>query len=122
MEPDGNVIPIDSSLSKQFGIADGKPFTITVLKRKNEPAAVVLKLVSFKDVNPRPELSGIGQQAGINYLTFYYDAAGFTSMLEKTKSQPYFVSGPVSTEYYQVFYLKDPDGIILEMFGPPASK
>ena len=74
---------LSSEWSKEAGAANGKPFSVKMFKMVDEDAATVLKLAYFDKVEPRPEQSGVDENAGVNYLTFNYSKANFKQAVSR---------------------------------------
>lgn len=74
---------LSSEWSKEAGAANGKPFSVKMFKMVDEDAATVLKLAYFDKVEPRPEQSGVDENAGVNYLTLNYSKANFKQAVSR---------------------------------------
>lgn len=111
---------LDQTWAQDAGASNGKPFSVKMLKQKNRPSATVLKLAYFDQMRKRPEQSGVDVQSGVNYLTFSYDAEGFEALMGRLEKAGIERLGMVERDRYRLFFVKDPDGIFIEFFGPPA--
>ena len=110
---------LDEAWSDEAGAANGKPFTVKMLKQKNLPSATTLKLAYFATMDKRPDMSGIDVHSGVNYLTFRYTLEGFNEIVDNLKKAGIAMTGWVKRDNYQLFFIKDPDGIFVEIIGPP---
>lgn len=111
---------LDEQWSKDAGASGGKPFAVKMFKTVDQPTATVLKLAYFEKglVKKRPAQKGIHSYAGVNYLTFYF--ANLDEIAESAKVAGVEMTGWVRRENYQLFFLRDPDGVFVEIVGPPA--
>lgn len=110
---------LDEAWSDEAGAANGKPFSVKVLKQKNLPTATTLKLAYFEKTKKQPDLSGIDVQSGVNYVTFRYNLEEFNGIVKKVQDAGIKMTGWVKRDNYQLFFIKDPDGIFVEIIGPP---
>lgn len=118
MTPAGG-FSLDEQWSDDAGAANGKPFSVKLFKLVDSPTATVLKLAYFDSMEPRPAQQGIDEFAGVNYLTLYYDAEGFSAAVARVQEAEIEMTGWVKRETYQLFFIKDPDGVFVEIVGPP---
>ncbi len=110
---------LDEKWADDAGASNGRPFSVKMLKQKNLPSATILKLAYFEKMEKKPEMSGVDVQAGVNYLTFSYDAKGFEEIVDRIEKAGIEKMGWVSRDRYRLFFIKDPDGVFVEIFGPP---
>lgn len=104
--------------SNDAGAAHGRPFSVKTFKMVDGPSSTVLKLAYFDSVPARPEQSGMDSYAGVNYITLSYNAEGFKAVVERLKKNEIPIEGWVKRESYQLLFIKDPDGVYLELIGP----
>ena len=103
--------------SEEAGAANGRPFGVKMFKMVDAKTATILKLAYFEDINPRPAASGVDSNAGVNYLTFNFtDLQGVVERLEKAGIEKL---GWVKREQYQLIFVRDPDGVFIELVAPP---
>lgn len=112
---------LDEAWSDEAGAAGGKPFSVKVLKQKNLPTATTLKLAYFKKTKKQADMSGIDVQSGVNYLTFRYTLEEFNQIVKNVQNAGIKMTGWVKRDNYQLFFIKDPDGVFVEIIGPPES-
>ena len=105
--------------SKQAGAANGKPFSVKMFKMTDNNTATILKLAYFDRVAPRPSQSGVDANAGVNYLTFNYSREDFEQAVNRLKEANIKILGWVKREGYQLLFVRDPDGVFIELVGPP---
>ena len=110
---------LDAQWAVEAGASNGKPFSVKMLKQKNLPSATILKLAYFESMDKKPEMSGVDVQAGVNYLTFSYSADDFEAVIERIEAAGIEKMGWVSRDRYRLFFIKDPNGVFVELFGPP---
>lgn len=112
---------LDEQWSKDAKASEGLPFSVKMFKSANEPTATVLKLAYFEKgvVKKRPAQKSIKSFAGVNYLTFYFEEVD--SIAARAKAAGIEIVGWVKREKYQLFFIRDPDGVFVEIIGPPAS-
>jgi len=110
---------LDEAWSKDAGVANGKPFSVKMFKMVDAPSATILKLAYFETMEDRPNQSGVDQSAGVNYLTLHYSTEEFYQVVERVKRAEIEVLGWVKRESYQLVFIKDPDGLFVELVGPP---
>lgn len=118
MTPTGG-FSLDEAWSDEAGAANGKPFSVKLFKLVDSPTATVLKLAYFDEVDSRPTQNGINDFAGVNYLTLYYSAEGFADAVKRVQDAGIEMTGWVKRETYQLFFINDPDGVYVELVGPP---
>lgn len=118
MKPAGS-FDLSSEWSKEAGAANGLPFSVKMFKMVDKDAATILKLAYFDEVEPRPKQTGVNEHAGVNYLTFNYTKAKFQKVVSRLEEANIKRLGWVKRESYQLIFIKDPDGIFIELVGPP---
>lgn len=111
---------LDEQWAEDAGASNGKPFSVKMLKQKNLPSATILKLAYFDQMDKKPNMSGLDVNAGVNYLTFSYGSDDFDAVVKRIEAAGIEKFGWVSRDRYQLFFIKDPDGVFVELFGPPA--
>lgn len=110
---------LDEKWADDAGASNGKPFSVKMLKQKNLPSATILKLAFFDQMDKKPDMSGVDVNAGVNYLTFSYGADDFEAVVKRIEAAGIKKMGWVSRDRYRLFFIKDPDGVFVELFGPP---
>ncbi|MDW3194667.1 MAG: VOC family protein [Cytophagales bacterium] len=110
---------LDEKWADDAGASNGKPFSVKMLKQKNLPSATILKLAYFDQMDKKPDMSGVDVNAGVNYLTFSYGADDFEAVVKRIEAAGIEKMGWVSRDRYRLFFIKDPDGVFVELFGPP---
>ena len=119
MVPSGS-FDLSSEWSDEAGAANGKPFSVKMFKSVNNNTATLLKLAYFDTVGPRPDQSGIDDTAGgVNYLTFNYSLKEFKEVVKRLEAANIERLGWVKREAYQLIFIKDPDGVFVELVAPP---
>lgn len=111
---------INEDFSKRSGLANGKPFAVTVLKLENSPDANEWKLISFgKKANGPKKSKFIQDDAGMQYITI--NVKTLKPVMERLKKQNVTFLGSTPTELNKTSHLllvQDPDGNFLEIIGP----
>ena len=120
MVPAGS-FDLDSEWSDEAGAANGRPFSVKMFKMVDRNTATILKLAHFDNVDPRPDQSGIEAYAGVNYLTFNYSYEGFQQAVNRIEAANIKMLGWVKRKGYQLLFIKDPDGVFVELVGPPEN-
>ncbi|MBC2837829.1 VOC family protein [Robiginitalea sp. SC105] len=118
MHPTGG-FDLDAAWSRDAGAAGGKPFSVRTFKMQETPSATVLKLAYFDSVPERPEQEGVSSYAGVNYITLHY--RDLESVLGRVAAAGVPILGEVNTSSYRLVFIRDPDGVFLELVGPPKS-
>jgi len=120
MVPAGS-FALTSEWSNEAGAANGKPFTVKMYKMVNSHTATILKLAYFAKTEARPEQSGIDETAGVNYLTFNYSLPNFKKVVNRLKEANIKRLGWVKRDQYQLLFVRDPDGVFVELVAPPEN-
>ena len=110
---------LDEAWSREAGAANGKPFSVKVFKMRDADTATMIKLAYFEETPKSPELSGINERSGMNYLTLYYSADDFRGLLDRLQKYGVKKTGWVKRPNYQLLFVRDPDGNFVELIGPP---
>ncbi len=110
---------LDEPWSKEAGVASGKPFSVKLFKMKDLPSATVLKLAYFDKTEKSVDKQAINLSSGVNYITLYYSAEEFQQVIDRIVAADIKKMGWVKKDSYQLFFIKDPDGIFIEIVGPP---
>ena len=116
MVPAGS-FSLDETWSNEAGAANGKPFSVKMFKMVDGPSATILKLAYFEDMDDRPSQDGVNSYAGVNYLTFHY--SDLSEVAKRAENAGYKRTGWVKRDGYQLFFIRDPDGVFIELVGPP---
>ncbi len=99
--------------AQEAGMSENRPFAVKVFKMRNTNTATMLKLAYFDEVKASEDSKGIGQNAGVNYITFYLDE--LKGVKERIKNAGIAVIGEVEREAYKLVIVRDPDGIFVEL-------
>lgn len=116
MVPSGQ-FSLDETWSKEAGAANDKPFSVKMFKLQNKNTATTLKLAYFNETDQRPESKGVDTYAGVNYLTLYYE--NIYEVIDRVDQAGIPRLGWVKREGYQLVFIQDPDGVYIEIVGPP---
>ena len=108
---------LDKTWSEEAGAAGGKPFSVKMFKLQNRKSATILKLAYFDETAPRPQATGVDSHAGVNYLTLHYD--NIHEVMKRVDKAGIATLGWVKREGYQLAFIRDPDGMFIEIVGPP---
>ena len=99
------------------GAAGGRPFSVKQFSLGDGPEATLLKLAYFDSSEPRPPQDGLDTPAGVNYLTLSYpDLRPVVARLRQAGSP---ILGYLRRDGYQLVFTRDPDGLFIELVGPP---
>ena len=107
---------LTSAWSDEAGMAGGKPFSVKMFKMNSSPSATILKLAWFEETETRANMTDVGLTSGVNYLTLHYN--DLAEVEKRVKDAGIDIVGRVAGEGYQLFIIKDPDGIYIELVGP----
>ncbi len=118
MTPTGS-FDLSPEWSSEAGAANGKPFSVKMFKMVDRDEATILKLAYFDQVEARPQQSGVDAHAGVNYLTFNFTSTAFQQVANRLEKANIEKLGWVKRESYQLIFVKDPDGVFVELVGPP---
>lgn len=110
---------LDEPWSQDAGVANGKPFSVKVFKMKDRSSATVLKLAYFDNTEKSVEKQAINTRSGVNYMTLHYSAEEFKQVTERIAAAAIKKWGWVKRDSYQLFFIQDPDGLFVEIVGPP---
>ena len=115
-----NPLQISKKDSEGAGFAGNQPFKIYFYEMVNATSATNLKMICF-DTPPGEHMpTGIEKQSGVNYLTFNLDGQGYAAVVRRINKMDYPKLGSLSTDNFQATYIQDPNGVFLELLGPPA--
>ncbi len=111
---------VDGPFGKASGLTAGLPFSVTVLKLKDEPDAAQFKLMSFEKDAKTPKSAHIEDALGMQYVTLMVaDLTPFVARI-KTAGVPFLGQTPVplgdSGNHFVL--VRDPDGTFIELIGP----
>ena len=104
---------LDEQWSKEAGAASEKPFSVKMFKMKNKASATTLKPAYFEKTKKQKARDGIDKLSGVNYLTFSY--ASLDPVIQRIENAGIEIIGDVKRETYRIIFIKDPDGIYVEM-------
>ena len=116
MKPVGS-FELSPEWSVEAGAANGHSFSVKMFKLVDGKSATILKLVYFDEMEPRPKQSGVDTNAGVNYLTFHY--TDFQNVVKRLEEAHIEKLGWVKRDQYQLIFIRDPDGLFIELVGPP---
>lgn len=116
MDPAGS-FSLDTQWSKEAGAADNLPFSVKMFRMKGGEGTTKLKLAYFEKTKKRPKQSGVNDYAGVNYLTLNFSDLG--PVLKRIEEAGIETLGWVKRENYQLVFIRDPDGVFVELVGPP---
>ncbi len=116
MAPAGS-FALDTAWSREAGAASGRPFSVRQFRLGDGAGATVLKLAYFGGSQARPPQEGLDSPAGVNYLTLTYPELG--PVVERVKKAGIPILGTVRRHSYQLVFIRDPDGLFVELVGPP---
>lgn len=116
MVPAGS-FSLSEEWSKDAGAANNKPFSVKMFKMVDKNSATVLKLAYFESTKKAPLKTGVDQISGVNYLTFYYN--NLDDVVTRIKAAGIEIVGWVKEINYQLVFIRDPDGVFVELVGPP---
>lgn len=116
MQPAGS-FSLDTTWSREAGAAGGKPFSVKMFRLGKGPGATLLKLAYFEATSPRPPQEGLDTPSGVNYLTLAY--RDLQPVVDRLNEAGVPVLGYVRRESYQLVFVRDPDGLFIELAGPP---
>jgi len=115
MIPSGS-FELSAKWSEEAGAANDRPFSVKMFKMVNRKTATILKLAYFDNTMPRPKQLGVDTNAGVNYLTFHY--TDFTEVVKRLEKAKIEKLGWVKRDQYQLIFIRDPDGVFIELVGP----
>ena len=104
---------LDEQWSKEAGAANNKPFSVKMFKMKDQPSATILKLAYFDKTAKGKQTKGIDVNAGVNYLTFSYKE--LAPVINRINSAGIEIVGDVERDGYWIIFIRDPDGIFIEL-------
>lgn len=108
---------LDTAWSREAGAASGRPFSVRQFRLGEGSGATLLKLAYFKASEPRPSQEGLDTPAGVNYLTLAYPE--LEPVVARLREAGVPILGHVRREGYQLVFIRDPDGLFIELVGPP---
>jgi catechol 2,3-dioxygenase-like lactoylglutathione lyase family enzyme len=111
---------VDADFAKASGLTAGLPFSVTVLKLKDQPSASQFKLMSFEKDARTPRSAHIEDALGVQYITL--NVTNLSPFVERIKAAgvPFLGKTPIplgETGNHFVF-VQDPDGTFIELIGP----
>ena len=110
---------LDEQWSKEAGAANNKAFSVKQFKLQDKPSGTIVKLAYFKDAPKTAKKSGINSSTGVNYITLYYTAEAFQKTISRIKEAQIEIVGWVKRDTYQLVFVRDPDGVFVELVAPP---
>ena len=116
MQAAGN-FSLDTVWSREAGAAGGRPFSVRQFRLGDGPGATLLKLAYFEASEPRPPQEGLDTPVGVNYLTLAYPE--LAPVVARLREAGVPILGHVKREGYQLIFVRDPDGLFIELVGPP---
>lgn len=107
---------LDEAWADQAGMGNGKALSVKMYRLGEGPGAAALKLAYFDEAPAKKEVSGIDVEAGVNYLTLWFkDSAEVRQRIEDAGIP---IVGEVAGPGYQLFIVRDPDGVFIEILQP----
>jgi catechol 2,3-dioxygenase-like lactoylglutathione lyase family enzyme len=111
---------VDAGMGQATGLTGGLPFSVTVLKLKDEPTAAQFKVMSFeKDANT-PKSTHIQDALGMQYVTLM--VSDLKPFVERIKARGVPLLGetpiPLGDGGNHFALVQDPDGTFIELIGP----
>ena len=110
---------LDAQWSKEAGAAHGKPFSVKQFKMKDRSSATVLKLAYFDKTEKGMDQGGIDTHSGVNYISLFYNGEAFKEVMARISASGIEKVGWVKRDSYQLVFIKDPDGVFVEIVAPP---
>jgi catechol 2,3-dioxygenase-like lactoylglutathione lyase family enzyme len=111
---------VDAEFGKASGLTGGLPFSVTVLKLKDEPDAAQFKVMSFEKDAVTPKSTYIQDALGMQYVTLM--VSDLTPFVERIKARGVPLLGktpvPLGDDGRQFVLVQDPDGTFIELIGP----
>jgi catechol 2,3-dioxygenase-like lactoylglutathione lyase family enzyme len=111
---------VNAEMGKATGLTGGLPFSVTVLKLRDEPDAAQFKVMSLEKDAKTPKSTHIQDALGMQYVTLM--VADMTPFVERIKARgvPFLGETPVplgdSGNHFVL--VQDPDGTFIELIGP----
>ncbi len=111
---------IDGDFGRRSGLTGGAPFSVAVLKLRDEAAATQWKLMSFGKDRTHPKSAHIQDDLGVQYVTLTVkDLQPFLDRLAAHQI-PLLGDTPITLGDGRRFALvQDPDGAFIELIAPP---
>ncbi len=110
---------LDEQWSQEAGAANNEPFSVKQFKQKDVPTALTIKLAYFDTEVKAADPQGLNAHSGVNYITLYYNMDDFHAIIDRAKAANIPLVGWVKRERYQLVFIKDPNGVYVEVIGPP---
>lgn len=104
---------LDEQWSEEAGAANDRPFAVKMFKMKDKASAGILKLAYFDKTKKQKARDGIDKLSGVNYLTFSYTS--LAPAIQRIKGAGIEIIGDVKRENYRIIFIRDPDGVYIEM-------
>ena len=112
---------LDKQWSMEAGAANDQPFSVKQFKLVDAPTSTILKLAYFDHTDKVAETSGIDKRPGVNYITLFYNKSGFNEVIDRVNKAGIKKIGWVKRDSYQLVFVRDPDGVFVELVGPPEN-
>ena len=112
MYPNGG-FELSAEWSEEAGMAGGQPFAVKSFRSKDSATATILKLAYFQNPVERKHTTGIEKEAGVNYITFYYES--LTDVKDRIMKAGIPIVGEVERPAYKILIVRDPDGVFVEL-------
>lgn len=111
---------VNADMGKATGLTGGLPFSVTVLRLKDDPSAAQFKVMSFEKDATTPKSAHIQDALGIQYVTLM--VADLTPFVERIRSSGVSLLGetpiPLGDSGNHFVLVQDPDGTFIELIGP----
>lgn len=109
---------LDEAWADKAGMGNGKALSVKMFRLGGGPQAVALKLAYFAEAPETKMQSGIDVEAGVNYLTLWYK--DFAEVRKRIESAGIAIVGEVAGPGYELFIVRDPGGVFIEILQPAA--
>ena len=110
---------LDEAWADKAGMGNGKALSVKMFRLGGGPTAAALKLAYFAEAPAKKITSGIDVESGVNYLTLRYQDS--SDVKKRIKSAGIPIVGEVVGPGYELFIVRDPDGVFIEIIQPPAT-
>jgi catechol 2,3-dioxygenase-like lactoylglutathione lyase family enzyme len=111
---------VNAEMGRATGLTGGLPFSVTVLKLRDEPTAAQFKVMSFEKDAKTPKSTHIQDALGMRYITLMvHDLKPVVERI-KARGVPLLGETPISLgdSGNHFALVQDPDGTFIELIGP----
>ena len=109
---------IDEDFGKRSGLSNGEPFSVAILKLKDDDNSTEWKLMSFGKKANHPASNYIQDDLGMQYITIFVKSV--KPFLKRIKEHKVKLLGDTPTELSEgrsFVLIQDPDGTFIELIG-----